>query len=559
MHKAAFLASMLLLSSVGRAFAAEPVDFNRDIRPLLANTCFKCHGPDDQERQANLRLDTPQGALAESDGGFAIVPGKPQESLLVYRITTDDADERMPPVDSGLKLKPNEIELLRRWIAEGAKWQGHWSFQSPARLPLPQVQDKTQINNAIDYFVQSRLQSEQLAPSPQASRYELIRRVSLDLTGLPPTIAEADAFAADTRPDAYERLVDRLLASPEYGQRWARPWLDMARYADSAGYAQDPERTIWRYRDWVIGAINENKPFDQFTIEQLAGDMLESPTEDQMIATAFHRNTLTNSEGGTNDEEFRSAAVIDRVNTTMQVWMGLTMGCAQCHTHKYDPITQEEYYQFYAVLNSTEDADRGDESPNLTTLTVEQQQQRERLRREIAKLQTTVAETLKAQSATAKPQADVPHGPLKTKYIRVENPGNNVFLHLAEVQAFVGDKNVATAGTATQISTGFDGPAKLAIDGNTDGNYQAKSVSHTGDGNDPWWEVDLGAPQTIDRIVLWNRTDNGLHARLANFRVIALDEKRQPLWARHNGCLPESEHRIQASAGGRQTQRRRSR
>lgn len=538
MYKAAFIASILLFASTGRTSAAESVDFNRDIRPLLANTCFKCHGPDEEERQANLRLDTPEGALAESDGGFAIVPGKPKDSLLVYRITTDDVDERMPPVNSGLKLKPNEVELLRRWIAEGAKWQGHWSFQPPARMPLPQVQDKTHVNNAIDYFVQSRLQTQQLAASPEATRYELIRRLSLDLTGLPPTISEADAFVADIRPDAYERLVDRLLASPEYGQRWARPWLDMARYADSAGYAQDPERTIWRYRDWVIEAINENKPFDEFTIEQLAGDMLEAPTEEQLVATAFHRNTLTNSEGGTNDEEFRSAAVVDRVNTTMQVWMGLTMGCAQCHTHKYDPITHEEYYRFYAVLNSTEDADRGDESPNLTTLTVEQQQQRERIEREIAKLQKSIAEKLAAESGSARPQADVPSGPLKTKFIRVENPGQNRFLHLAEVQTFVSEKNVATAGTASQISTGYDGPAKLAIDGNANGDYQAKSVSHTGAGNDPWWEVDLGDPQSIERIVLWNRTDNGLHARLANFRVIALDEKRRPVWVRTTAASP---------------------
>jgi len=516
------------LVGISTGSGAEPVDFNRDIRPLLSNNCFKCHGPDEEERQANLRLDTPAGAFAESDGGLAIVPGKPEESLLIERITSEEDYERMPPVDSGLQLKAEEIDLLRRWIAQGAKWEGHWSFQRPTRPSLPDVKNRTRVNNAIDLFVQKRLADEGLAPSPEATRYELIRRLSLDLTGLPPTIAEADAFVNDTRPDAYQRLVDRLLASPAYGERWARPWLDLARYADSAGYAQDPERTIWRYRDWVIQALNANKPFDQFTVEQLAGDMLENPSEDQIIATAFHRNTMTNSEGGTNNEEFRSAAVVDRVNTTMQVWMGLTMGCAQCHSHKYDPITQEEYYQFYAVFNNTEDADRGNESPNLITLTAEQRQEKQRLQQEIARLQGIVAE--KAAAVEGGNASPTPAGPLQAQYVRVENPGKNALLHLAEVQVFVGEKNIAPAGTASQISTGYDGPAKLAIDGNTNGDYQAKSVSHTGNDSDPWWEVDLGGPKSVDRIVLWNRTDNGLHTRLKNFRVILLDEKRQPLW-----------------------------
>ncbi|MCA9269836.1 MAG: DUF1549 domain-containing protein, partial [Planctomycetales bacterium] len=369
------VASVLGFAAVySGVFAAEPVDFSRDIRPLLSQNCFRCHGPDPDDREADVRLDTHEGALAKTDSGFVIVPGKPQESLLVGRITATDADERMPPVESGLKLTPAQIDLLRRWVAEGAPWQGHWSFVAPEAHTPPRTAHAAQTRNGIDPFVFARLEAVGLAPSPEATRYELIRRVSLGLTGVPPTIAEADAFAADDSPDAYERVVDRLLASPKYGEHWARMWLDLARYADTAGYAQDPERTIWRYRDWLIRALNDGMPFDQFTIEQLAGDLLPNATDDQVLATAFHRNTMTNSEGGTSDEEFRIAAVVDRVNTTAQVWMGLTMECARCHNHKYDPITQEEYYKFMAVFNSTEDADRGNETPLLETLSVEQQQ-----------------------------------------------------------------------------------------------------------------------------------------------------------------------------------------
>ncbi len=530
------VAATLLIASGGQLHAAEPVDFNRDIRSILSNNCFQCHGPDEEELHGGLRLDVRDWATDESDSGIAIVPGDPDESLLVERIFSDDEDQRMPPVESGKKLTAEEKDLLVRWIREGAPYARHWSYVKPTRPELPSVKDQSWVKNDIDRFILARLESEGLQPQSEADRATLIRRVTLDLTGLPPTIAEVDQFVNDQDPQAYEKLVARLLAKKSYGEHWARLWLDLSRYADSAGYADDPPRTIWMFRDGVIRAVNENKPFDQLTKEFLAGDLLENPTDEQLILTAFHRNTLTNNEGGTNDEEFRNVAVVDRVNTTMAVWMGTTIDCAQCHTHKYDPITQEEYFQLFAFFNNSQDADRRDEAPTISSISLIQQEEKARLQREIDALKKQVAEKLAASSDDAKPQAA--KGPLKTKYIRVENPGQGVFLHLAEVQAFVGDKNIATAGTASQISTGFDGPAKLAIDGNTDGNYLAKSVSHTNNGDDPWWEVDLGDAQVIDRIVLFNRTDNGLHTRLKNFRVIALDDKRQPVWVRTTADSP---------------------
>lgn len=386
-----------LLSATATHAAEPPVDFARQIRPILANNCFRCHGPDKGAVQAGLRLDTREGATAETESGsHAIVPGKPEASELIARVSHTDGSIRMPPPESGKTLTAAEVELLQRWIQEEAPYRGHWAFIPPQRPPLPPaVSQPSWVRNPIDAFVLARLDREGLQPAPEADRYTLIRRLSLDLTGLPPTLAEVDQFVADQSPEAYEKQVDRLLASLAYGERWARVWLDLARYADSAGYAQDPPRTIWRYRDWVIRAINSNLPFDQFTIQQIAGDLLPNPTEDQLIATAFHRNTMTNSEGGTDDEEFRNVAVVDRVNTTLAVWMGLTMGCAQCHDHKYDPISQEEYFRLFAILNNTEDADRGDEAPNLVTFTPEEEQRKKQLQTEIAELETTPAEPAK--------------------------------------------------------------------------------------------------------------------------------------------------------------------
>jgi len=364
-YKHAVTLTAIFLAYSGSAFAvdAPSPDFRFDIRPLLAKNCFACHGPDEANRQADLRLDVRDVAV---DTG-AIVPGSPDESELVRRITTSDVTELMPPEETGHTLSSNEIESLKRWIATGAAYAPHWSYAPPQRPSLPKVSHPEWCRNDIDYFVLARLDQAGLQPEPEADHYRLIRRLSLDLTGLPPTPQEADDFARDNRPNAYECLVDRLLASPAYGEHWARKWLDLARYADTVGYEKDSSRTIWPFRDWVINALNADMPFDQFTIEQIAGDLLEHPTKDQIIATGFHRNTMQNEEGGTDDEEYRVAAVIDRVNTTMQVWMAATMGCCQCHSHKYDPFAQREYYQLFAFFNQSADADRNDGYPVLAT------------------------------------------------------------------------------------------------------------------------------------------------------------------------------------------------
>jgi hypothetical protein len=369
-----FLASPLAAGSPTTGTAADQskparaIDFNREIRPILSDRCFACHGPDAGKRKGvtrPLRLDTEEGMFADLGGYAAVVRGDPEESELVVRITSADALDVMPPSSSGKTLAPREVELLTEWVRQGAPYARHWSYVKPSRPPLPPVRQTSWPKNAVDRFILARIEQDGVKPAHEADRWTLIRRVSLDLTGLPPTPEEVDRFVADKSPAAYEALVARLLARPSYGEHWARPWLDLARYADSAGYADDPPRTIWAYRDYVIRALNANTPFDQFTLEQIAGDLLPHPTDEQLVATAFHRNTLTNNEGGTDDEEFRNVAVVDRVNTTMAVWMGTTMACAQCHDHKYDPLSQKEYFQLFAFFNNTEDADRRDESPLL--------------------------------------------------------------------------------------------------------------------------------------------------------------------------------------------------
>jgi mono/diheme cytochrome c family protein len=346
--------------------AAGPADFERDVRPLFAARCVNCHNADKQK--AGLRLDDGPAALAGGDSGAVIVPGKSASSRLVHVVAGTDPDMKMPP--KGPALTTAEVGKLRAWIDAGAKWpatstaaagrrtSSHWAFQPLARPALPAVKKNAWVRTPIDRFVLARLEKEGIAPSPEADRVTLLRRLSLDLTGLPPTPEEVDAFLADTRSDAYERQVDRLLDSPHYGERWARHWLDAARYADSDGYEKDTGRPYaWRFRQWVIEALNRDLPFDRFTIEQLAGDLLPKATPEQKIATGFHRNTLTNREGGVDREQFRVEAVMDRVSTTGKVWLGVTVGCTQCHDHKYDPFTQREYYQFFAFFNGDEEVD----------------------------------------------------------------------------------------------------------------------------------------------------------------------------------------------------------
>ena len=340
-------------SSSKSAGSADKVDFTRDVRPILSKHCFTCHGPDEAARKAKLRLDVRNEALrpAKSDE-IAIVPGKPDKSEMVTRIFAENEDDVMPPPATKKPLTPEQKEILKRWIAEGAEYKVHWAFVSPKQAPLPKVRDKSWPRNAIDNFVLARLEKEGLKPSPIADKYTLVRRVYLDLTGLPPTPEQADEFVKDVSPGAYERLVDKLIASPHYGERWARRWLDLARYADTNGYEKDRQRSIWPWRDWVINSLNADMPFDEFTIEQLAGDMLPNATQAQIVATGLHRNTMINEEGGIDTLEYRFLSMVDRVHVTTTSWLGLTMACAQCHTHKYDPIQHTEYYRFMAFLNN---------------------------------------------------------------------------------------------------------------------------------------------------------------------------------------------------------------
>ncbi len=365
--------ALVFLALTTLSAADQPVNFSLQIRPLLSEKCFSCHGPDAAHREAKLRLDDESSAKAERKGGAAIVPGNAAASQVWKRITTSDADDVMPPPKTHRLLSAAQKELIRRWIADGAPWGRHWAFESlmPVDAALPTGPE------AIDVLVAATHVSHGLTFAPEADPRILARRLALDLVGLPPTPERADAFAAAFAMNAVSAVAsyaDELLALPSYGEHWARMWLDLARYADTKGYEKDLGREMWLYRDWVINALNADMPYDRFSIEQLAGDLLPNATNDQVTATAFHRNTMTNDEGGTDDEEFRIAAVKDRVDTTGQVWLGLSVGCAKCHSHKYEPITHEDYYRMFAVFNQTADADRYDDAPALTLPSPEQEQ-----------------------------------------------------------------------------------------------------------------------------------------------------------------------------------------
>ena len=584
----------------GAPTAAETIDFNRDIRPILSENCIRCHGPDAHERKGGerakggLRLDTREGALAMMNDFAAIVPGDLEQSELYQRIIATDENDIMPPPDTGKKLTDRQKNLLKVWVEQGGHYAEHWSYVPPVRPASPAVSDAAWPVNPIDAFILARLDREKLSPAPEADRRTLARRVALDLTGLPPTPAEVARFESDLAPGAYARMVDRLLEQPTFGEHWTRLWLDQARYADSAGYADDPARVIWAYRDYVIRSFNANKPFDQFTTEQIAGDLLPNPTEDQLIATAFHRNTPTNSEGGTIDEEFRNVAVVDRVGTTMTAWMGTTMACAQCHTHKYDPFTHDDYFRLFAMFNNTADNDQKDEAPVLALFTPEQKQKRQPFETEIAALTRTLRERtpalLAAQPAwEARLAAPLTWQPLASadpavpnaiaglastsdaervltalrvealpaaagefvvtrvsatitpagradvagRYLRIELPGADRTLALAEVQVYSGGDNVAPAGSAKQSSTDSDGGARLAIDGAR----ALWSVTATEKSASPWWELDLRGTRAIERLVLWNRPELALADRLAGARVTLLDADRATVWT---GTLAEA-------------------
>jgi len=377
-------------------FATGSVDFNRDIRPIISDKCFACHGPDANTRKMGLRLDLRESLFGNTKSGEPVIaPGSPKGSAFFQRIVHADPDERMPPSDSNIELSESDIATLQRWIEQGAPWQGHWAFESPVKPELPSVDGADWCRNEIDYFVLEKLQEAGLKPSPEARKESLIRRVSLDLTGLPPTPDEVASFLGDTSASAYETAVDRLLASPHFGERMAFPWLDAARYSDTNGYQRDTKRFMWAWRDWVISAFNENMPFDQFTIEQLAGDLLPNPTLAQRVATGFNRNHRINGEGGIIPEEYAVEYVVDRVDTTATAWMALTMGCARCHDHKFDPISQKEFFEMYAFFNQVPEEgkgrERGNDKPFIEVPTKEEKQKLAELDAQIGAIEQALA------------------------------------------------------------------------------------------------------------------------------------------------------------------------
>ena len=391
--------ALLLVLIPSWLLAADDVDFDRDVRPILSDNCSRCHGPDAKSREADLRLDTKQGLFTKKDDITPVVPGDPAKSELIRRITSKDQDTRMPPADSKLKLTPQQIETLTRWVKSGAKWQGHWAFEAPRKPALPAPARAGWVRNGIDHFTLRKLTANKLAAQKEASKERLIRRVTLDLTGLPPTLAEIDAFLADKSPNAYEKVVDRLLKSRSYGERMAWDWLDAARYADSNGYQGDRERTMWPWRDWVIESLNKNLPFDKFTVWQLAGDMLPSATMEQKLATGFCRNHMINGEGGRIAEENRIEYVFDQTETMATVWMGLTFTCCRCHDHKFDPFSKKEYFQLFAFFNRTPVNGGGGDPAMAPNMTVETASTRERIRaaeEKIAKVKSQAAARRKA-------------------------------------------------------------------------------------------------------------------------------------------------------------------
>jgi hypothetical protein len=408
--------------------AEKPLDFNRDVRPILSENCFQCHGFDEKARQADLRLDLGESALADREGVRAIAPGHPEKSELWRRITSTDESEMMPPPDSHRVLEPEEKVLLKRWIEQGAPYAKHWSFIPPVKAPLPEVSDKAWPRNEIDRFVLARLDSEGLQPSAAADDYTLIRRLSLDLTGLPPSAAEVEAFIADDAPNKYENLVDRLLASPHFGERMALIWLDAARYADTNGYSIDGGRHMWLWRDWVINAFNTNMPYDEFLRDQLAGDLVPNRTEARLIATGFQRNNMNTHEGGTIPEENLTNYNVDRVKTFGEAILGLTLGCAQCHDHKFDPITQRDFYQLFAYFNTLSDigldGNAGVNSrPLYEAKTVLQTGEEPKLRRQIEALQQKLAN----------PPADAVSRWDEAQRLRLRARGKGLALHPVEL------------------------------------------------------------------------------------------------------------------------------
>lgn len=466
---------LLSLGSIQAAAAEEEVDYGADIRPLLSNNCYSCHGPDEEHRSGGFRLDQESSAYGAADSGAnPIVPGNVDASEIIARIVSTDPDLQMPPADSNKSLKPEEIEKIRKWIAAGAKFERHWSFQPLTKPEPPAPQPADWGTNPIDNFVLARLQKAGLSPAEPATKERLIRRVTFDLTGLPPTIAEVDSFVADQSPDAYEKLVDRLLASPHYGEHMARFWLDAARFGDTHGLHLDNYREMWLYRDWVIRAFNNNQPFDQFTIEQLAGDLLENPSEDQKVASGFNRCHVTTNEGGSIAAEVETRNVIDRVTTTGTVFMGLTFECTRCHDHKYDPLTMNDFYSMYAFFNSFDynpmDGNSKDHAPTVRIVSAEDQQKIASLRQEIETAKSTVVEQL-AAIQYQEPEAAPPEEDQPTELVWIDDDapaganlqGNYPWAWVeAPEPVFSGDR--ATKRTSKELSQHFFTDAQKPLD-----------------------------------------------------------------------------------------------
>jgi hypothetical protein len=493
-----FLLSGLMLScavclSATRASAADSasapnsINYSRDIEPILADTCYHCHGPDGNQRKADLRLDQQDSTLAVHDHHVAIVPGDVHKSELVTRIRSSDPDEKMPPPKSNRSLTPRQIDLLEQWVAQGATWGKHWAYEMPRQAELPAVKDTAWCRNAIDRFVLARLEQEGLRPSPEASKEKLIRRVTFDLIGLPPTLEEIDAFVKDTNPDAYEKVVDRLLASPHYGERQAREWLDAARYADSNGFQEDRTRTMWPWRDWVVKAMNDNMPYDEFVVEQIAGDQMPNATMPQKLASGFNRNHMLNGEGGRIPEESRVDYVIDRVNTTSTVFLGLTLACTQCHDHKYDPFTQKEYYQLFSYFNNLPETGSvdagGNAKPVMKLKSPDDEKSLAELSDKAKSAELALNDALPRINA-AEPEWEKTYTPSATWTIAVpqsmKSANGATFTHLADGSVLVGGKSPVTDVHELTIHTDLTGIRSIRLEAIPD-----DSLPHGGPGRSP--------------------------------------------------------------------------
>lgn len=550
-----YLTIVILIALSGATNAhGKQLSYSRDVQPILSDHCFTCHGPDQNAREADLRLDLREAAILE-----AIVPGNAEESELIFRIHSDDVDEIMPPPELKKPLTNAEKEILERWVQEGAEYEEHWAFLPPKKAELPDGK----ADNPVDRFLDATLAQRGLKPSPRTDNATLLRRLHLDLTGIAPTPDELAAFDGDV-----DATVTRLFASTRYGEHLAREWLDVARYADSSGYQYDKERTMWPWRDWVVQAFASNMPFDQFTIEQLAGDLLPNATDRQRLATGFNRNHPITIEGGVIDEEYRVEYVMDRINTVGTAWMGLTLGCARCHDHKYDPISQKEFYQLFAFFNQVPERGHNGFNPQMSVVPDFRKDALTKIDREIELLRDSleiapddvaawrkslqtgdwkegnVVTAIKVPigapdevTLTAVPEASKQ---VEGRFVRVSRTGKSIYLQIAELEVMSEGKNVARGGKATQSTTGYGGLPAYAIDGNRSGSWADKTISHTVQQDDPWLEVDLGGETQIDTIGLWGRQDC-CPERLDDFLVEVLDNDRRVVFSLENNAAPDGD------------------